>query len=131
MGQVIVKGRAVGKSTDVGAQALADFYELLDVKQYEPKYGRKRPQSARSFRKSLNRIIGTHGWASADKWGREIIEEARRLRRYLRHRPPTMCNITGWYFFQRLREKSITRRILPPRGYGLRGSHEQGTCLGM
>jgi hypothetical protein len=116
--QVIVKGRAVGKSTDVGAHALADFYELLDVKQYEPRYGRKRSQNARSFRKSLNRIIGAHDWASADKWGREIIEEARRLRRYLRHRPPTMGNITGWYFFQRIREESITRRILPPSRLG-------------
>ncbi len=97
--------------SDQSLQALTDFYKLLDVKKYEPQYGRKRSCWSKKFRRDLNRIIGSHDWICADKHRMEIIEEARRLRKYLRHRPPTIPIISGWYFFQRMREQSICRRI--------------------
>jgi hypothetical protein len=93
----------MGKA-DAFDQAFKTLYEKLDVKEYKPKYGSKRPKMSKKFRRDLNRIIGHHAWASADKWRREIIDEARRLRRLLRQ-------VMGWMFFQELRRESIARRI--------------------
>jgi hypothetical protein len=76
----------MGKA-DAFDQAFKTLYEKLGVKKYEPKYGSKRPRMSKKFRRELNRIIGAHDWASADKWRREIIEEARRLRRILQAIP--------------------------------------------
>lgn len=94
---------------------ITDFYEALGVKHLEPKYGRKIPKSAKEFRRDLNRIIGGHDWMCADKHRMEIIKEARRLRKVLRHHPPSIAIVSGWYFYQRMREQSICRRILVPR----------------